>query len=114
MRGHLDKGVGAVVREAVMDYAPCNVVYVDRAATEDKLVKRKPVGTGTGDSTTLSNALAEYQRPLLAQRSSSGSLDANLTALLRTFHEGSSSILPLPQIVLINLQSTSARLVDPV
>jgi hypothetical protein len=66
-----------------MDYAACNVVYVDRTAREDKLVKRDDA-TSSGSTETPPNHAEEYapanQIPSL--------VDDNLRTLLGTFSEG--------------------------
>ncbi|CZR68079.1 related to PDE2-high affinity 3`,5`-cyclic-nucleotide phosphodiesterase [Phialocephala subalpina] len=65
-----------------MDYAACNVVYVDRTAREDKLVKRDDAtsaredkGPGTAD---------DYYAPV---SNGPSPLDENLQVLLETFSE---------------------------
>jgi hypothetical protein len=75
------------VCEAVMDYAACNVVYVDRTAREDKLVKR--------DDATSTASLIDTSNHV--QNHASGSrdpdaVDSNLQTLLGTFSEGSCRI----------------------
>ena len=69
-----------------MDYAACNVVYVDRTAREDRLVKRDDAtsaredkGPGTAD---------DYYYALVSNGPSP--LDENLQVLLETFSEGRS------------------------
>lgn len=78
-RVHRTFGVGVVVGEAAMDYdfATCNVVYVDRAAQEDSLVKRpeKPATLVDGLPDTFTNSLSH-------------TLEGNLQLLLKTFSEG--------------------------
>jgi 3',5'-cyclic-nucleotide phosphodiesterase len=66
-----------------MDYAACNVVYVDRTAREDKLVKRDDA-TSPGSTETPPNHAAEYApaHPLPSP------VDDNLRTLLGTFSEG--------------------------
>ena len=81
-RGHILLGVA--VREAVMDYAACNVVYVDRAAPEERLVKREDA-TSTESSIDI---LSHSEGPLPARRNPSA-VNANLQTLLGTFSEGS-------------------------
>jgi 3',5'-cyclic-nucleotide phosphodiesterase len=76
-------GPGLAVREAAMDYAACNVVYVDRTAREDKLVKRDDA-TSPGSTETPPNHAAEYAP---AHRLPSP-VDDNLRTLLGTFSEG--------------------------
>jgi 3',5'-cyclic-nucleotide phosphodiesterase len=73
------------VREVVMDYAACNVVYVDRTAREDKLVKRDDATSPGSTETPLYHA-QEYAP---AHRSPSP-VDDNLRTLLGTFSEGMS------------------------
>lgn len=73
------------MREAVMDYAACNVVYVDRTAREDKLVKRDDA-TSPGSTETLPNHAQEYA----PARRSPSPVDDNLRTLLGTFSEGMS------------------------
>jgi 3',5'-cyclic-nucleotide phosphodiesterase len=63
-----------------MDYAACNVVYVDRTAREDRLVKRDDVTLNTPDHGE-DHALGT---PVL------DAVDSNLQTLLGTFSEGSS------------------------
>lgn len=78
-----------------MDYAACNVVYVDRAARQDKLVKKEdllPVVT----STSIPNHIHEHG----ADRQSPNTLDANLQTLLATFGEGWSRVLGYLHMVL--------------
>jgi hypothetical protein len=70
-----------------MDYAACNVVYVDRTAREDKLVKRDDA-TSPGPPDTPPNHAEEYSS---AQRTPSV-VDGNLRTLLGTFSEGMSKI----------------------
>ena len=71
-----------------MDYSHCNVVYVDRAAREDKLVKRED---GI-PSISSHDGINESKSSKLVHRDSTP-LDANLQALLESFTEGSSSVL---------------------
>ena len=66
-----------------MDYAACNVVYVDRTAREDKLVKRDDA-TSPGSTETPPNHAEEY---VPAHRNPSP-VDDNLRTLLGTFSEG--------------------------
>lgn len=78
----------STVREPAMDYAACNVVYVDRTAKEDKLAKRKdsiftnPIENHSGDGEVT---------PVIAIPTSS---ESNLRALLETFSEGKSLFSP--------------------
>ena len=64
-----------------MDYAACNVVYVDRAAKEDKLVKRE-------DSWPVSSSI-DLPNDSGNHAPDSPSLDVNLQTLLAIFSEGS-------------------------
>lgn len=67
-----------------MDYAACNVVYVDRAAKEDRLVKREDSLPSSARSIDLANHAEGH-----AQRQpGSFPLDTNLQTLLATFSEG--------------------------
>jgi hypothetical protein len=66
-----------------MDYAACNVVYVDRTAGEDKLVKRDDA-TSPGSTETPSNHAEEYA----SAHQSPSLVDDNLRTLLGTFSEG--------------------------
>ena len=65
-----------------MDYAACNVVYVDRTAKEDKLARRKDsipansIENHTGDAEVA---------PVIANPTA---CDSNLRTLLETFSEG--------------------------
>ena len=68
-----------------MDYAACNVVYVDRTAQEDKLVRREDVTSAASKDSTSSSA--EGDAPV---RGSSRALEQNLRTLLGTFSEGRS------------------------
>jgi 3',5'-cyclic-nucleotide phosphodiesterase len=66
-----------------MDYAACNVVYVDRAAKEDKLVKREDV------IPSVSSIIIPDQIDGQAHsRPHSFTLEENLQTLLATFGEG--------------------------
>ena len=73
-----------------MDYAACNVVYVDRTAREDKLVKRDDA-TSPSPTETTQNHAEEYAP---AHRTPSA-VDGNLRTLLRTFSEGMSDTLEI-------------------
>lgn len=66
-----------------MDYAACNVVYVDRAAKEDKLVKKEDA-IPAASSIDIPNHVEDHA----LSRQSSVTLDANLQTLLATFGEG--------------------------
>lgn len=72
------------MREEAMDYAACNVVYVDRSAREDGLVKREDA-TSTASTDDVLN-YADGHAPVR----SLGAVDANLQTLLGTFSEGRS------------------------
>jgi 3',5'-cyclic-nucleotide phosphodiesterase len=65
-----------------MDYAACHVIYVDRTAHEDRLVRRNdvaPIDKG---------ALAEDLAFALAPGRSISHVQRNLDILLGTFSEG--------------------------
>lgn len=66
-----------------MDYAACNVVYVDRSAREERLFKSDDPALAHLDVEDGQGMVA----PLIGQ---DGILDANLCALLKTFSEGTS------------------------
>lgn len=66
-----------------MDYAACNVVYVDRSAQEDRLVKKEEFSAA---STTAGADRAEGGRAEPAP--SRLGADENLRTLLGTFSEG--------------------------
>ena len=66
-----------------MDYAACNVVYVDRTAREDKLVKRDDA-TSPGPRDTPPNHAEEYA----SAHQTPNAVDGNLRTLLGTFSEG--------------------------
>ena len=68
-----------------MDYAACNVVYVDRAAKEDRLVKREDVISATSSVNTPDRVDGAPD--------SGATLDSNLHTLLKTFSEGRSRML---------------------
>jgi len=76
-----------------MDYAACNVVYVDRAAQEDKLVRREDVGS----SPSSFNLSERAEGPGLTRRNTF-TLDVNLKTLLATFSEGKLEAFPLPSV----------------
>jgi 3',5'-cyclic-nucleotide phosphodiesterase len=63
-----------------MDYAACNVVYVDRTAREDKLVKREDVLPAESTDNHLNHA--EEPTPIPT------AVDGNVKSLLGTFSEG--------------------------
>jgi len=79
----------AAVREAAMEHAACNVVYVDRAAKEDKLVKRDDLAlpTSTGSFQNHVDGDLPVQSP--------SAVDKNLQTLLLTFSEGQFDSPPL-------------------
>jgi 3',5'-cyclic-nucleotide phosphodiesterase len=66
-----------------MDYAACNIVYVDRRAGGDRLVKREPTQSNLSDfktevsSQTDAQAVADHH-----------DVQRNLETLLGTFSEG--------------------------
>lgn len=65
-----------------MEYAACNVVYVDRNATEDRLVTRD-------DPRNIDQEQSPGQpRSFPITHHSRGSVDDNLRTLLSTFSEG--------------------------
>jgi 3',5'-cyclic-nucleotide phosphodiesterase len=72
-----------------MDYAACNVVYVDRTAREDKLVKRDDA-TSPGPTETALNHAQEYAQEYAPAHRSPSPVDDNLRTLLGTFSEGMS------------------------
>lgn len=97
------------MREAAMDYAACNVVYVDRTAREDKLVKR--------DDATSTASLIDT--PNHAQNHAPGyqdpdAVDSNLQTLLGTFSEGSCWKYSSARLLANKLQCTSVHLGNPV
>lgn len=66
-----------------MDYAACNVVYVDRTAHEDKLVKR--------DDATTTNSIDKtpnHADDFAPVSHGPNPVDNNLRVLLETFSEG--------------------------
>jgi 3',5'-cyclic-nucleotide phosphodiesterase len=65
-----------------MDYAACNVVYVDRAARGDRLVKRKDLLSTALSSSPLNHVEEHELLPGYA------ALSDNLQALLGMFSEG--------------------------
>lgn len=78
--------------QAAMDYAACNIVLVDRAAAEDKLVRRDDVlasPVSTGPPATV-DSLAEQ----VCERANL--METNLQTLLETFNEGT-AVLSSPQ-----------------
>lgn len=79
-----------------MDYAACNVVYVDRAAKVDKLVKREDVIPSVS-----SIDIADKVDGQAHSRRYSFTLEENLQTLLATFSEGLPSILS--QLALANI-----------
>lgn len=72
------------MRQAVMDYAACNVVYVDRSAREDGLVKREDA-TPTASTDDVLNYVDGHAPVRIP-----AAVDANLQTLLGTFSEGMS------------------------
>ena len=72
------------MRAAVMEYAACNVVYVDRTAQEDKLVKRDDATSLASSDSTTNHAFGNSQ----LRRTSP--VEDNLRTLLGTFSEGAS------------------------
>lgn len=66
-----------------MEYAACNVVYVDRTATEDKLVKKDDLIWPASPSGTQT-----FAEEVLPNQSHPSPIDTNLQTLLRTFSEG--------------------------
>lgn len=65
-----------------MDYAACNIIYVDRTAGEDRLVKRGP-GPLSQDN-PYSRALPQTEGSVDELRNA----DRNVQTLLGTFSEG--------------------------
>jgi 3',5'-cyclic-nucleotide phosphodiesterase len=57
-----------------MDYAACNVVYVDRTAQEDRLVRREDATSTAGSDVDITPSPIPLER--------------NLQTLLGTFSEG--------------------------
>jgi 3',5'-cyclic-nucleotide phosphodiesterase len=70
-----------------MDYAACNVVYVDRAAKEDKLVRRDDVIPSVS-----SIDISDQVDGQAHSRRHSFTLEENLQTLLATFSEGMSTM----------------------
>lgn len=70
------------MRATAMDYAACNVVYVDRTAREDKLVKREDATPAPSAEDVLNYAEGHAHAHL------PGAIDANLQTLLGIFSEG--------------------------
>lgn len=68
-----------------MEYAACNVVYVDRTAAEDRLVTR-----GTVNRIEADHSPSHIESSAVTRRDS---VDDNLRTLLGTFSEGWSSSL---------------------
>jgi 3',5'-cyclic-nucleotide phosphodiesterase len=67
-----------------MDYAACNVVYVDRTAREDKLIRRDDA-TLTASFIDASNHVQDHAPGPQAP----DAVHSNLQTLLGTFSEGS-------------------------
>lgn len=77
-----------------MDYAACNVVYVDRSAKEDKLVKRDDaISTESVENVSDGHALRRDPSPVRD----------NVRTLLGTFSEGKSKMKPKAVYVLIDV-----------
>lgn len=68
------------MREAAMEYAACNVVYVDRTASEDRLVKRNDATSATSANLQDHDADVAVKKP--------SPVAGNLKTLLGTFSEG--------------------------
>ena len=98
------------MREAVMDYAACNVVYVDRTAREDKLVRRDDA-TSISSLVDTPNHIQDYAPgPRILN-----AVDSNLQTLLGTFSEGSYRIPHSSARLVANIsQSTSVHLANRV
>jgi 3',5'-cyclic-nucleotide phosphodiesterase len=62
-----------------MDYAACNIVYVDRTAGEDRLLKKDDIFPAQVDGANISKDL---------NNSGHSELKENLKTLLGTFSEG--------------------------
>jgi hypothetical protein len=75
-------GADALCEPTAMDYEACNVVYVDRAAPEDKLVKRQDLIS----SAFTPNPLSQAEEDVLV--SGRTALNDNLQTLLGMFNEG--------------------------
>lgn len=69
---------------AVMDYAACNVVYVDRSAREDRLVKN--------DDPALAHLATKDDDAIAPTFGNGGHVDVNIRTLLGIFTEGMWSI----------------------
>jgi 3',5'-cyclic-nucleotide phosphodiesterase len=72
-----------VVRPAAMDYAACNVVYVDRTARDDRLAKREDAIPGSAVENHV-----DHDEGLARVNSHPTALESNLRTLLETFSEG--------------------------
>jgi hypothetical protein len=98
-------GADAPCEAAAMDYEACNVVYVDRAAPEDKLVKREDLISSALSSNPLNHV---REGPLIPGRAA---LNDNLQTLLGMFNEGSSRApLTLDMVELTPPQCSSVPL----
>lgn len=65
---------------AVMDYAACNVVYVDCTAREDRLVR--------SDDPALAHLASNNGEVIAPHIGATDFVDGNLRTLLETFSEG--------------------------
>lgn len=90
-----------------MDYAACNVVYVDRTAREDRLVKRDDAISATEDK---GPETADDYAPI---SNGPSPIDENLQVLLETFSEGRSHNSIFQRNSDILLQFMSVRLANP-
>lgn len=66
-----------------MDYSACNVVYVDRTAKQDRLIRRKESVSSTTDE-----HFAGADGPSLPESQQPTTADLNVQTLLETFSEG--------------------------
>lgn len=93
-----------------MDYAACNVVYVDRTSREDRLVKRDDATT-TATSIRIPDSTEDHA----SDTGDPDAVDSNLQTLLGTFSEGSLQTLTfLTRPPANTSQSMSVPLADPV
>lgn len=76
-----------------MDFATCNVVYVDRAALEDTIVRRGDARMSSKNDTNVSSSFEDAERPAPVRWASH--MLTNINILLHTFSEGSSNQIPL-------------------
>lgn len=75
-----------------MDYAACNVIYVDRHAGPERVIKREEDVSGTSWANTWG-----YEIDHSSLLGDGGEVDENIKALLATFREGTlSEISQLP------------------